>query len=437
MVDASALLRLRWDANLSRGAHDAPLTAPLFVAEQGPGVRIADLRSREEATGALGYIPGSAFLGVERLEQLARDAAAAPPLVLVCATGEDAADVARRLEALGLDNVAAMAGGIAAWRALGLSTSRDPAGVRDAFPSVPDARAVTGPLTLDRVREHVGDPRSVRWIKLASMLAHGRASCIDGRDERGVVGSPGGDGGEFLLTLAAIEQATGRELDEETIAQGLLARFDTFGHFYLHTDAHAFEALTGALRADPRVQPAVGITSHEEWFGFLRHAAPGAREALLEHLVEPAHIGCGHIRLMLQHSAEYGTRRELVLSFLRAFFRLWWEGAPETELVVLPGDHREAAVLNVRLAEEVWGLSRVPLISPACGGRQMFVNHPDVASFLRRATVQALVRGGGPLSVGTVQETNAPAIRRNHRSTFMPPAYRDSPPSGPPQHFVA
>jgi hypothetical protein len=107
---------------------------------------------------------------------------------------------------------------------------------------------------------------------------------------------------------------------------------------------------------------------------------------------------------MLQHSAEYGTRRELVLSFLRAFFRLWWEGAPETELVVLPGDHREAAVLNVRLAEEVWGLSRVPLISPACGGRQMFVNHPDVASFLRRATVQALVRGGGPLSVGTVQE---------------------------------
>jgi len=66
--------------------------------------------------------------------------------------------------------------------------------------------------------------------------------------------------------------------------------------------------------------------------------------------------------------------------------------------------HEEGAVVNVRLADGVWGLSRIPLISPACGGRQIFVNHPDVSSFLRRTTVQSLVRGTGPLGVDASQE---------------------------------
>ena len=50
---------------------------------------------------------------------------------------------------------------------------------------------------------HVEDPDAAGG-KLTSMLAHARISCIDGRDERCVVGAPGGDGGEFLLVLAAI-----------------------------------------------------------------------------------------------------------------------------------------------------------------------------------------------------------------------------------------
>jgi len=404
MVDAAELLRLRWSANLSRSAQGALLIPPLFVAEQGPGVRIADIRPRRKATGVLGYVPGSAFPGLGRLEELAEDTTAASPLVLVSATGEDAAHAAGRLEGLGMKNVAAMAGGIAAWRALGLSTSRDMAGVRDGLPAAA-AGSESGPLTLERVREHVGDPRTVRWIKLSSMIAHGRFSCIDGRDERGVIGSPGGDGGEFLLGLAAIERATGRALDEDTVARGLLARLDTFGHFYMHTDVHAFEAFTGALPADPRLQPTVsGLTQPAEWAEFLRNPAPELREALLEHLVEPAHVGCGHIRLMLQHSEEYGIRKELVLSSLRAFYRLWWEGTPEVDLTTLPGDHGEGAVVNIRLPEEPWGLRRIPLISPACGGRQMFVNHPDVSDTLRRATVQSLARGAGPLSVEPSQE---------------------------------
>ncbi|MEE8107197.1 MAG: hypothetical protein V3T86_16805 [Planctomycetota bacterium] len=404
MVSADALLLLRWNANLTRDADGAPLIPPLFVAEQGPAIQIADIRPRDEATGVLGYVPGSVFPGPDALGTLA-DAAADCPLVIVGATGASAALAARELEVSGLKHVAAMAGGLGAWRGLGLATSRDPAGIRDTLPHAPTRVAMSETLTLEQVREHVGDPQSVRWIKLSSMVAHGHRSCIDGRDDRAVVGSPGGDGGEFLLSLAAIERATGRQLDEATIENGLLAHIDTFGQFYMHTDAHAFDALTAALRSDGRIESAVsGFANVEQWVEFFRHPAPEFQETLLEHLVNPDHIGCGHIRLMLERSDEYGTRAELVRHFLRAFHRLWWKGAPELELTLLPGDHGEGAVVNVRLEDGIWGLSRVPLISPCCGGLQMFVNHPDVASFLRETTVRSLVRGLLPFGVDPEQE---------------------------------
>ena len=68
-------------------------------------------------------------------------------------------------------------------------------------------------------------------------------------------------------------------------------------------------------------------------------------------------------------------------------------------LTVLPGAHQEGAVVNVRLAEDIWSLSRIPLISPEFGAQQIFVNHPDVASLLRQGTVQWCVRRSGPLGV--------------------------------------
>ena len=404
MVVVPPLLLPSWSSGLTRGANNEPLISPLIVAEQGPGVLIADIRPIGEADGVLGYIPGSSFPGIERLEELARGTSSSP-IVLVSATGRAAADVALRLEKLGLSHVAAMEGGLAAWRALGFSTSRDPARVQGLLDEVPEATAEPGPLTVERVRQHIGDPRSVRWIKLSSMIAHGRLSCIDGRDERGIIGSPGGDSGKFLLALAAIEQTTGRQLSEEEVTKGLLSHLDTFGHFYTHTDTGAFDALIEALKTDPRFgEAAVDGLEREDWLEFLRQPPHEVREGLLEHLVEPAHVGCGHIRLMLQHSDEYGIRKDLVLAYLRAIHHLWWEGAPEITLTVLPGAHEEGAVLNVRPETGVWSLSRIPLISPACDGRQMFVNHPDVSAYLRRKTVQYLVRSQDPLAVESHQE---------------------------------
>ena len=67
------MLLLRWGENVTRDSDNAPLVSPAFIADQGPGVQIADIRPREAATGVLGYIPGSLFSGIAQLEKLAQE----------------------------------------------------------------------------------------------------------------------------------------------------------------------------------------------------------------------------------------------------------------------------------------------------------------------------------------------------------------------------
>ncbi len=59
MTTTPKLPLLRWSNTLTCDNHNTPLVPPLFVAEQGSGVQIVDIRLREEATGVLGHVPGS------------------------------------------------------------------------------------------------------------------------------------------------------------------------------------------------------------------------------------------------------------------------------------------------------------------------------------------------------------------------------------------
>lgn len=392
MTPDDPIFAKRWDANLLRDADGAPLLPALFVARLGPDVELVDLRARGEAQGALGHVPGSVFRGAA---QIPTDR----PVVLVDADGKGAASEARRLEAAGHPRVAALAGGLATWRQLGFATVRTP-GPQESAP--PPARERKPTLSPEDVAEHIGAPDGVRWVRIASLVGHGHCSCVDGREDLSIVGTPGGDAGELLLSLAALERVTGQVLDEGSVRQALVSSLDAFGDFYFHSDRHAMERLLEDARKDPRLDRAVdGLSGPDDLLPLLQSPPPEAREALLEHLVDPAHVGCGHIRLMLQDPDEYGIRGPLVESVLRSIARLWWEGVPDLTFTMLEGEHEEAAVLVVRLEEEVWEGSRVPLVSPAGAGRQVFVNHADVMSFLRRTYAGHHLRGHGPVRVET------------------------------------
>lgn len=393
---AERMFRVNWVAAELRSPSGVPMLLPDYVAQLGRVARVVDLRAAEELTGPLGYIPGSDWIprasALEQLAMLPKDEA----VVLVSRGGERAAEVALALEARGHRFVAALMGGIVAWRQVGLSTTRDAAILsrEGALPALrPVWEATQRALSREDVERHVGDPRGLRWMKLAAMLVSGRLSCVDGRADAGVVGTPGGDAGEFLLAVAALESVTGRRLDDAAMRTLMLGRLDTFGRFYLHTDVDAFNALIRSMRDDRRLDDALAdVSGPLAWRRFMRAPPLAARGAALEHMVIPAHMGCGHMRLAAQRAADYGLRPELVGTFLRTFLTLRWEGVEENEITVLPGGHAEGAVVNVLIEGGAEAYARIPLVSPMAGGSQMFLQHPQVAAFLRGQLAHFLAR---------------------------------------------
>jgi rhodanese-related sulfurtransferase len=393
--EAERMFRLNWVANLKATPSGVPFVTADFTAKQGRKVRIVDVRMPDELTGALGYIPGSDWIPLEKVATLVDRLHHDDPVILISGGEERSHDAAAMLAKAGMRFVAFLMGGLMSWRDLGYSTTRDVSILDrcDVLRTTDDVlQAPPDRVTAEHVQKHVGDRLSVRWIKLPALLVRGLVSCVDGRDDSGVIGSPGGDAGELLVGLRALEKSLHRELSDAEVATLLARRLDAFGRFYMHTDVDASDLAVKAMGADPRFAGHLaGIHDALEWRRFLASPPRVVRDALLEQSLEPAHIGCGHLRLSLTESKAYDTREGLVASLLRSFHRKRWDGAPEVEVVALAGGHTERAVLNVRIGGPLMPFSRIPLISPAVGGAQVFVHHPRVTSYLRQQLAQFLV----------------------------------------------
>ena len=99
--------------------------------------------------------------------------------------------------------------------------------VHSSVSSTTTAETTRKSFDLSDIEEHVNDLRTkaVQWTQLSSLFDHrGHCSCVDGREERSVVGMPGGDAGEFLLCLACVETIKGTQLDQEAISKALASR---------------------------------------------------------------------------------------------------------------------------------------------------------------------------------------------------------------------
>lgn len=383
------LLRVDW--NIAKRSTDRGFTllSPEFVAEQGHAIRIVDVRTHAELEELPGRVPGSYAVPLHDIERVARELPADSLLVLVSGDGRRALEGVERLSALGMGWVAALDGGLRAWKDRGYATETGPVAEASAALSSPRPRSKrdrSAPLSVEEVRTHVGDPHALRWAKLAGFLLHGKISCVDGRDGHGVVGTPGGDMGELLLTLAAIERLVARHVDEASLPKVLAKWVEAFGHFYFHTDVDALDRYIAKLRADPRIDEAA-LPSRSDppqvWRRFSASPPIAIRPYVLEHWVSPESTGCGHLRSMMTNPAAYGVRPGLVEAVVRTFVELRWQGLAELEFVPLGGRHQEGAVVNVHLAEPVAPYTLVPLISPEAEGLQMFVHHPGVTHYLR------------------------------------------------------
>jgi hypothetical protein len=224
---------------------------------------------------------------------------------------------------------------------------------------------------------------AVEWVSVATILGDGVESCIDGRTEGPVLGTPGGDTGEIVLGLAALERAAGHELDLGRLGPLLDEYHESFGRLYLHTDHHALAELAHSLDRDARFA-GHGIPRDPEALGRWLLAPPEeVRGPLLELLTAPEHVGCGHLRAMLTESADYGVRAELVRAVLAGTFELAWRHPGALRFDVIAGDHHEEAIVEIESAHPIHAHTRVPMVTPHEGARELFVHHGDVASFLR------------------------------------------------------
>jgi len=235
------------------------------------------------------------------------------------------------------------------------------------------------PLTAPEIASHIADDKNLAWVPAKELLADTMESCVDGRGELGIVGTPGGNAGEFLLALGTLERVTGQAFDLDQMPSYFDAYLARFGRFYMHGDTHAL----ARMPADIWQQAPPAETEARKMGNFLRNPPPEMQDRLLDELVKPDHIGCGHLKLMLTRPEDYGVRPEVTLAFMRTFFRGLWNGAP-VDYVVLEGDHQEGAVVNIVVADEINPETMIPTITPQVNGKQMFVNHPQAASFLRR-----------------------------------------------------
>lgn len=407
-------------------AHDAPRHHATFALEAEASdhavsaswlaanhcrVRVIDVRERDEIVGELGRIAGAEWLPLADVEQVASTFPSDEPVVFVCRSGRRSLHVARALRQLGLAHVAYLGGGMLAWQDFGLPVTHEPpSGVsRGAWVAAP-ASEVDGRYG-SLVSQALLNSGAIAWTSASTLLSAGTLSCIDGRTERPVIGAAGGDAGELVLALASLERVTGRTIDLARIPPFFEQWIAAFGRFYLHTDEHALDRLREDLAADPRFfEIAHELDTPVQVEAFIRHPPLGLEAPLIEHLLNPPNVGCGHLRLMLQHPEAYGVRAQLTRAVLAAGLRHGIRHPGSIHLEVLTGDHAERAVVQVLFDHPVASYTRLAMVVPRGVLGEAFVLHPQAVAFVRQETSSFLVEHSERLGVGPVDRRRLSAM---------------------------
>lgn len=92
-------------------------------------------------------------------------------------------------------------------------------------------------LTLSKreVIDHVLASEEIQLVKMGDLLLNVPEACVDGRGKEGIIGVPGGNAGELVLALTAIEESADGDLLPVFIQNFTQKYIQSLGKFYLHT----------------------------------------------------------------------------------------------------------------------------------------------------------------------------------------------------------
>lgn len=230
-------------------------------------------------------------------------------------------------------------------------------------------------LSFDSIRKIIGSPGDLTYVNVAET----HFSCIDGRISDGVLATPGGDAGEFILALHIYEDMLGgfnRQLTQEAVDRFFVGylKYMKQEKFYMCTDDGAIEH----LEADSGLEVNIDL---------LRNPPEANKKDLLSFLMKPENTGCAHIKRMLRMPDFYSIRLEIVQMFLTSFYKVLWNGDSSLKgrlrLDRLVGQHKEAAFLEVRSNEACKTAQIAPLIKQKNEAGQIYTNHIDAVSIRR------------------------------------------------------
>lgn len=253
----------------------------------------------------------------------------------------------------------------------------------------------------DEVVTYLKQKGVVRWVKLGDLLNEEYDACVDGRESSPVVGNPGGDVSRLAEAVIAVGAVAGRHFNPGEILKIFDWYLSHVGRFYMHTDEHAMHHLAEFLNEGYGAKRMGGKKFHTaaEMYNFVTNPDPRLQVFLSRYLLDPRFVGCGHMKLMMTKPEQYGMSEKVLRSLSVAFFDTMWNVPERSKLLaypMLPGDHKEGAVVNIVIQdEELTEKTMVPMVAPTDGKTSIFVNHPQVVRFLNKKVAYLLAKEGG------------------------------------------
>jgi len=222
-------------------------------------------------------------------------------------------------------------------------------------------------------------------------IAQTSFSSLDGRNDEKVLGTPGGDMGEFIQALNAYTKVSNKVFtaDEVSAIFERYLKVMTRNKFFYETDERSYL----------KIAVATGCKNlHVAEMGGLRHK----REAYLSVIATPEYIGDRFIRFLAQNSTDLGLVPEYVQYALAAYHKVLWTNPSEKAqklcyLEVKGKGDTHKALVNIMTPIFCVDQGLAPMVSQqlACPA-PVLINHPDAVKILRRELVSVFKYDGEP-----------------------------------------
>jgi len=229
----------------------------------------------------------------------------------------------------------------------------------------------------DNIKSLLGNIEELNYV----LITESSFKCLDGRNTGPVLGTPGGDAGEFIIALSVYEDLIGggRKLNQDSVDTFFVEylKFMKQPKFYMCTDDMAVNHIQTQLSIE-------GLNINSPRLSLLPD--------LFKVILQPENIGDLHLKMMMKYPQQFSIRKEIIDMFLTSFFKLLWNTqeklSTKLELEVLTGSHKEVGFIEVRSEEACQKQQLAPLIPTKNKFISVFVNHLDAAS-VRRAQLSS------------------------------------------------